>query len=113
MKADKRSRAFLILTIALSVCMVCSVILISAGAQEKFKNTQRNKAQIAMIGITDGQLSVLRQSKDVQWAGEYAAIGLFIRAMRLSLSHTEAKTTSHIRKKNQYRAARPTAARLQ
>ena len=77
MKADKRSRAFLILTIAISVCMVCSIILISAGAQEEFKNTQRNKAQIAMIGITDGQLSALRQSKDVQWAGEYAAIGLF------------------------------------
>lgn len=77
MKADRRSRAFLILTIALSVCMACSVILISAGAQEEFKNTQRNKAQIAMIGITDGQLSALRQSKDVQWAGEYAAIGLF------------------------------------
>lgn len=30
-----------------------------------------------MIGITDGQLSALRQSKDVQWAGECAAIGLF------------------------------------
>lgn len=77
MKADRRSRAFLILAIALSVCMACSIILISAGAQEEFKNTQRNKAQIAMIGITDGQLSALRQSKDVQWAEEYAAIGLF------------------------------------
>ena len=77
MKADKRSKAFLLLTIALSVCMIFSIILISAGAQEEFKNTQRTKAQIAILGITDDQLSSLRQSKDVQWIGEYAAIGLF------------------------------------
>ena len=77
MKTDKRSKAFLLLTIALSVCMIFSIILISAGAQEEFKNTQRSKAQIAILGITDGQLSSLRQNKDVQWIGEYAAIGLF------------------------------------
>ena len=77
MKADKRSKAFLLLTIALSVCMIFSIILISAGAQEEFKNTQRSKAQIAILGITDDQLSSLRQNKDVQWIGEYAAIGLF------------------------------------
>ena len=77
MKTDKRSKAFLLLTIALSVCMIFSIILISAGAQEEFKNTQRSKAQIAILGITDDQLSSLRQNKDVQWIGEYAAIGLF------------------------------------
>ncbi len=76
-KADKRSKAFLLLTIALSVCMIFSIILMSAGAQEEFKNTQRTKAQIAILGITDDQLSSLRQNKDVQWIGEYAAIGLF------------------------------------
>ena len=76
-KTDKRSKAFLLLTIALSVCMIFSIILISAGAQEEFKNTQRSKAQIAILGITDDQLSSLRQNKDVQWIGEYAAIGLF------------------------------------
>ena len=77
MKTDKRSKAFLLLTIALSVCMIFSIILISAGAQEEFKNTQRSKAQIAILGITDDQLSSLRQNKDIQWIGEYAAIGLF------------------------------------
>ena len=77
MKTDKRSKAFLLLTIALSVCMIFSIILISAGAQEEFKNTQRSKAQIAILGITDDQLSSLRKNKDVQWIGEYAAIGLF------------------------------------
>ena len=77
MKTDKRSKAFLLLTIALSVCMIFSIILISAGAQEEFKNTQRSKAQIAILGITDDQLSSLHQNKDVQWIGEYAAIGLF------------------------------------
>ena len=77
MKTDKRSKAFLLLTIALSVCMIFSIILISAGAQEEIKNTQRSKAQIAILGITDDQLSSLRQNKDVQWIGEYAAIGLF------------------------------------
>lgn len=75
-KADKRSKMFLLLAIALSVCMIFSIVLISAGAQEEFKNTQRNKAQIAILGVTDDQLSSLRRSEDVQWVGEYAAIGL-------------------------------------
>lgn len=76
-KTDKRSKAFLLLTIALSVCMIFSIILIAIGAQEEFKNTQRNKAQIAILGITDAQLSSLRQNKDVQWIGEYATIRFF------------------------------------
>ena len=46
MQADKRNKAFLLLTIAISVCMVFSILLISTGTQEKFKNTQRNKAQM-------------------------------------------------------------------
>lgn len=77
MKADRRSKAFLLLTIALSVCMIFSIILISTGAQEDFKNTQRSKAQVAILGITDNQLSNLCKNKDVQWIGEYATIGLF------------------------------------
>ena len=39
-KADKRSKMFLLLTIALSVCMIFSIILISAGTEEKYKNTR-------------------------------------------------------------------------
>ena len=77
MKADKRSRMLLIFMIALSVCMVFSIVLISAGLQEKYKNTQRNKAQIGILGITDEQSARLLQNKDVLWIGEYSAIGLF------------------------------------
>jgi len=77
MKADKRSKAFLLLTIAVSVCMAFSVILISTGTQEEFKNTQRNKAQIGILGVTDEQTALLRQSADISWIGEYSAIGLF------------------------------------
>lgn len=78
MKADKRSKAFLLLTIALSVCMVFSIILISTGTQEEFKNTQRNKAQIGILGVTDEQTALLRQNKDISWIGEYSAIGFFL-----------------------------------
>ncbi|EOS41398.1 ABC transporter permease [Lachnospiraceae bacterium] len=77
MKADKRSRLLLIFTIALSVCMVFSIVLISAGLEEKYKNTQRNKAQIGILGITDEQSARLHQNEDVLWIGEYSAIGLF------------------------------------
>ena len=77
MKADKRSRLLLIFTIALSVCMVFSIVLISSGLQEKYKNTQRNKAQIGILGITDEQSARLLQNEDVLWIGEYSAIGLF------------------------------------
>ncbi len=77
MKADKRSRLLLIFTIALSVCMVFSIVLISAGLEEKYKNTQRNKAQIGILGITDEQSERLLEKEDVLWIGEYSAIGLF------------------------------------
>ena len=76
-KADKRSKAFLFLTIALAVCMVFSILLISIGTQEEYKNTQRNKAQIGILGITDEQAGLLHQNTDVSWIGEYSAIGLF------------------------------------
>ena len=77
LKADKRSKIFLFLTIALSVCMVFSIILISTGTEEKFKDTQRNKAQIGILGVTDEQTAQLRQNSDVSWIGEYSAIGSF------------------------------------
>lgn len=76
-KADKRSKAFLLLTIAVSVCMVFSIILISTGTQEEFKNTQRNKAQIGILGVSNEQTDLLRQNEDISWIGEYSAIGLF------------------------------------
>ena len=76
-KSDKRSRAFLLLKIALSVCMVFSIFLVSTGTQEEYKNTQRGKAQIGILGITDEQLALLRQNENVSWVGEYSALGLF------------------------------------
>lgn len=76
-KSDKRSRAFLLLTIALAVCMVFSIFLVSTGTQEEYKKTQRGKAQIGILGITDEQLALLRQNENVSWVGEYSAIGLF------------------------------------
>ena len=76
-KSDKRSRLFLLLTIALSVCMVFSILLISIGTQEAYKNTQRNKAQIAVLGVTDQQSSLLSENPDVLWVGEYSQIGFF------------------------------------
>lgn len=75
-QADKRSKAFLLLTIALFVCMVFSILLISTGTQEEFKNTQRNKAQIGILGVTDEQ-TALRQNENIMWVGEYSAPGVF------------------------------------
>lgn len=76
-KSDKKSRLFLLLTIALSVCMVFSILLISIGTQEAYKDTQRNKAQIAILGVTDQQSSLLSENPDVSWVGEYSQIGFF------------------------------------
>ena len=76
-KSDKRSRLFLLLTIALSVCMVFSILLISVGTQEAYKDTQRNKAQIAILGVTDQQSASLSENPDVSWVGEYSLIGFF------------------------------------
>lgn len=76
-KSDKRSKMFMFLTIALSVCMAFSILLISAGTQEEYKNTQRNKAQIGILGITDEQAELLQQKGEVLWIGEHSDIGLF------------------------------------
>lgn len=47
MKADKRSKAFLLLTIALSVCMVFSIILISTGTQTSvYKGYKQDKIEM-------------------------------------------------------------------
>ena len=64
------------MTIALFVCMVFSILLISTGTQEEFKNTQRNKAQIGILGVTDEQ-TALRQNENIMWVGEYSALGVF------------------------------------
>ena len=76
MKTDKRSKAVLLLTIALSVCMIFSIILISAGAQEEFKNTQRSKAQIGVLFYTENRDFFLRsgnlasmQTRGCGWQG--------------------------------------------
>lgn len=104
MKADKRSKTFLLLTIALSVCMVFSIILISTGTQEEFKNTQRNKAQIGILGVTDEQTALLRQNKDISWIRENIPLLAFfmwmIKQLRLLM---EMKITCCIRKKRLYR----------
>ena len=79
MQADKRNKAFLLLTIAISVCMVFSILLISTGTQEKFKNTQRNKAQIGILGVTDEQTAQLHQNENITWVGEYLNCTPFVR----------------------------------
>ena len=104
MKADKRSKAFLLLTIALSVCMVFSIILISTGTQEEFKNTQRNKAQIGILGVTDEQTALLRQNKDISLDRRILRYWLFFMWMiKQSRLLTEMKITFRIRKKRLYR----------
>lgn len=82
MRADKRSRRFLVFTIALSVCMALSINLLSAGTAEDFKNTQRGKAQIAIVGITEEQSAALEQNEKVAWVGEYALLGLFYQGIK-------------------------------
>ena len=74
-KADKQSNLFLILTIVVSVCMVFSIILISTGSEQMFKDAQRDKAQISIIGASDEQLSLLEQNTHVMWIGEYSLLG--------------------------------------
>lgn len=74
-RADNKTNLLLILTIALSVCMVLSIALASAGIAEKQKNAYRNKAQVTIVGPTDEQLMQLRESSHVQWIGEYSLLG--------------------------------------
>lgn len=76
-KSDQKCRFFLVFTIAISVCMILSILLITTGTQEAYKNTQRDKAQIAVVGANDEQLSALNQNQDVLWVGEYSLLGIY------------------------------------
>lgn len=103
MKADKRSKAFLLLTIALSVCMVFSIILISTGTQEEFKNTQRNKAQIGILGVTDEQTACCVKTKIFHGSENTPLLAFFMWMIKQSRLLTEMKITFRIRKKRLYR----------
>ena len=103
MQADKRNKAFLLLTIAISVCMVFSILLISTGTQEKFKNTQRNKAQIGILGVTDEQTAQLHQNENITWVGEYSAIGVFYVENKTITVAYGMKIIFYIRKKKLFR----------
>ena len=47
MQADKRNKAFLLLTIAISVCMVFSILLISTGTQTSvYKGYKQDKIEM-------------------------------------------------------------------
>lgn len=81
-QSDKRSHAFLVFTIALSVCMALSINLLSVGTAEDFKNTQRGKAQITVVGITDEQSAALKENEKVTWVGEYALLGIFYQGVK-------------------------------
>lgn len=76
-RADKKSNGLLILTIALSVGMILSVILSSAGISQEFKNGEKDKAQIIVIGATEEQLRSIRGQADVLWVGEMSLLGFF------------------------------------
>lgn len=73
--SDRRSARFLVLTIAVAVAMVLGVALISAGLAEEAKDPYRNQAQVSVLGPTDDQLAAMRASEEVDWVGEYAALG--------------------------------------
>lgn len=76
-QADKKSNWLLVLTIALSVGMILSVILSSVGIEQAFKNAEKNKAQVTVIGVTDEQLKNIREQTDVLWVGEMSLLGFF------------------------------------
>lgn len=75
LRSDRTNYRFTILTIALSVCLMFSIILIMMGTDQEHKNTQIGKAQISFTGTTEEQLDKLKEQSKVEWVGETAALG--------------------------------------
>ena len=73
--ADKKSNLLLIVTIALSVCMVLSLALSTKGIAEAQKDSYRDKAQITVVAPTEEQLAQIKNNSNVQWIGEYLFLG--------------------------------------
>ena len=59
--ADKKSNLLLIVTIALSVCMVLSLALSTKGIAEAQKDSYRDKAQITVVAPTEEQLAQIKK----------------------------------------------------
>lgn len=103
-KADKRSRHFLVFTIAIAVCMALSINLLSAETAEDFKNTQRGKAQVTVVAVTDEQLSGLEENEQVTWVGEYALLGVFYQGVKSITPTYGDEVFSAIRRTPRFRA---------
>lgn len=73
--SDRKSAAFLVVTIALAVAMVLATALSSAGLAEKAKDPYRTQAQVTVVGPTESQLSAMRSADGIDWVGEYSALG--------------------------------------
>lgn len=76
LRSDKKSNLLIILTIAISVCMVLAIALSTEGIKQQSKNAQKDKAQITIIDATDEQLDMLHQNPSIEWIGESSPIGL-------------------------------------
>ena len=68
MQADKSKGHFLLLTVAISVCMVFGVLLISTDT-ERFQNARGIKRRLAFWGVTDEQTAQLHQNENIAWVG--------------------------------------------
>jgi hypothetical protein len=71
---DPTRRYVTTLTIALSVCLILAVSLVIVGNEAVHISTQESKAQVK-IGVTEDQLTKLKEQPDIEWTGEYANIG--------------------------------------
>lgn len=73
--SDPKSYWLLVITIAIAVCMILGLALAAAGMGEKAKDAHRHRAQISLLAPTETQLNELRAQKEVEWMGEYIALG--------------------------------------
>lgn len=73
--SDTKSYWLLVITIVIAVCMILGLALAAAGMGEKAKDAHRHRAQISLLAPTETQLNELRAQKEVEWMGEYTALG--------------------------------------
>lgn len=75
LESDKFHRRILILTIVLATSLLFSMGLIAKGKDKLHKDTERGKAQVSIIGISENDLDKLKSKSEIDWIGESFNLG--------------------------------------
>jgi len=75
LKANRRRNIFIVLTIAVSSCLMATMVLLAMGFKQEKINDIDGQFQASLLNVSDSTLDALKCDPDLEGAGEYCSIG--------------------------------------